>query len=61
MIENLSIISGALEVELAGESRIAQAGETLRYRGDLEHIIRNQGTDQATAVMVNILKTTVMD
>ena len=59
-VENLSVVEGELIVTLEGESRTVAAGETLRYRGDLPHRIHNPGEEGASAVMVNILKTTVM-
>ena len=59
-VENLSVVEGELVVTLEGESRMVAAGETLRYRGDLPHRIHNPGEEGASAVMVNILKTTVM-
>lgn len=60
-VENLSVLAGVLEVTVNGEARRAAAGETLRYRGDLPHAIKNVGDTPAHATMVNILKTTVMD
>ena len=60
-VENLSVITASLQVNVPGESRTAQAGETLRYRGDYAHTITNIGSEPALAVMVNILKTTVME
>ncbi|MCH9675535.1 MAG: XRE family transcriptional regulator [Gammaproteobacteria bacterium] len=59
-VENLTVVDGELEVTIDAEVRIALQGETLRYRGDRLHTIRNHGKDTARAVMVNILKTTVM-
>lgn len=60
-VENLTVLAGTLEVTVNGEARRAAAGETLRYRGDLPHAIKNVGDALAHATMVNILKTTVMD
>ena len=60
-IECLSVLSGELEVEVAGVIEIAKAGETLRYRCDRPHIIRNRGTEMANATMVCILKAAVME
>ena len=54
-IENLSVITGELTVEIADESWIAKAGETLRYRADRPHRIINTGPQKAHATMVNIL------
>jgi len=54
-IENLSILEGELEVCIGTESWNAIAGETLRYRADRPHVIRNTGSVIARATMVNIL------
>jgi XRE family transcriptional regulator, regulator of sulfur utilization len=60
-IECLSVLSGELEVEVSGVIETAAAGETLRYRCDRPHVIRNRGTGTAQATMVCILKAAVMD
>jgi XRE family transcriptional regulator, regulator of sulfur utilization len=60
-IECLSVLSGELEVEVAGVLETARAGETLRYRCDRPHIIRNKGAATAHATMVCILKAAVME
>jgi XRE family transcriptional regulator, regulator of sulfur utilization len=60
-IECLSVLSGALEVEVGGVVETAEAGETLRYRCDRPHVIRNRGAQPAHATMVCILKAAVMD
>ena len=60
-IECLSVLSGELEVEVAGVIETAKAGETLRYRCDRPHVIRNRGAEMANATMVCILKAAVMD
>ena len=54
-VENLSILKGKVRVQVGDESWIAEAGETLRYRGDRPHLIENIGSDDAHATMVNIL------
>ena len=59
-IENLSVLSGKLEVEVDGIVRTACAGETLRYICDRPHTIRNAGTEPAHATMVCILQASVM-
>jgi transcriptional regulator with XRE-family HTH domain len=51
-IENLSVLSGELEVEVGGVVQIAKAGETLRYRGDREHVVRNVSDKPAHATMI---------
>ena len=60
-IECLSVLQGELQVEVAGTIDLARAGETLRYRCDRPHLIRNVGSDLAHATMVCILKAAVMD
>ncbi len=60
-VECLSVLEGALEVEVSGVIETAQAGETLRYRSDRPHVIRNIGKKPAHAIMVNILKAAVME
>ncbi len=60
-IECLSVLSGELEVEVAGVVETAAAGETLRYRCDRPHVIRNRTGAPAHATMVCILKAAVMD
>ena len=42
-VECLSAIEGELQVEVGGETEIVRAGETLRYRVDRPHLIRNAG------------------
>jgi len=53
-VENLSVISGTLEVEIEDMTTTVKAGETLRYRGDREHTLRNTGSTHAHAIMVNL-------
>ena len=60
-MECLSVRAGVLEVEVAGVKESAKAGETLRYRCDRPHIIRNAGVLPAQANMVCILKAAVME
>jgi quercetin dioxygenase-like cupin family protein len=60
-VENLSVTSGELEVEVAGIKERAKAGETLRYRCDRPHTIRNVASEPASAIMVCILKAAVME
>ncbi|MBZ0218101.1 MAG: XRE family transcriptional regulator [Fimbriimonadaceae bacterium] len=59
-VENLSVLDGELEVEVDGVKRIAQAGETLRYRCDRPHIIRNKSKEPARATMVCLMQASVM-
>ncbi len=60
-IECLSVHAGELQVEVGGVIETAKAGETLRYRCDRQHIIRNVGSVPAHAVMVCLLKAAVLD
>jgi transcriptional regulator with XRE-family HTH domain len=60
-VECLSVIAGELEVEVAGVVETAVAGETLRYRCDRPHLIRNRSAKPAHATMVCILKAAVME
>ena len=60
-IESLSVLSGELEVEVADVVERAKAGDTLRYRCDRRHIIRNVSDTPAHATMVCILKAAVME
>jgi XRE family transcriptional regulator, regulator of sulfur utilization len=60
-IESISVLEGELEVEVSGLIERASAGETLRYRCDKPHIVRNVGRMPARATMVCILKAAVME
>jgi XRE family transcriptional regulator, regulator of sulfur utilization len=60
-VECLSVIDGELEVEVAGVVETAHANETLRYRCDRAHVIRNRSGKPAHATMVCILKAAVME
>ncbi len=60
-VECLSVTDGELEVEVAGIVEHAKAGETLRYRCDRPHVIRNRGGKTAAAMMVCILKAAAME
>ena len=60
-IECLSVLEGELEVEVGGVTERAQAGETLRYRCDRPHTVRNASRSNARATMVCILKAAVME
>ena len=60
-IECLSVLDGEMEVEVAGEIQRAKAGETLRYRCDRQHTVRNVSNKPAHATMVCILKAAVME
>jgi transcriptional regulator with XRE-family HTH domain len=60
-IECLSVLEGELEVVVGETAEIARAGETLRYRCDRPHRIRNLSTASAHATMVCILKAAAME
>lgn len=60
-VESLSVLTGEVEVKVDGEVWNAKAGETLRYRCDREHIIRNVGNEPVHATMVTIMQASVMD
>ena len=60
-IECLSVLEGALEVEVGGRTENVEIGGTVRYRCDRRHVIRNVGRERARATMVCILKAAVME
>jgi XRE family transcriptional regulator, regulator of sulfur utilization len=60
-VESLSVCEGELEVEVGGATERAKAGETLRYRSDRPHTIRNVSQKPASATMVCILNAAAMD
>ena len=60
-VECLSVIEGELEVEVAGIRERVLAGETLRYRCDRNHVIRNVSRAPAHATLVCMLKAAVME
>ncbi len=60
-VESLSVSDGELEVEVAGVIDHAKTGETLRYRCDRPHIIRNVSLRPASAMMVCILQAAAME
>ena len=60
-VECLSVLEGTLDVEISGVTEQAKGGETLRYRCDRPHIIRNTSLQPAHATMLCILKAAVME
>jgi transcriptional regulator with XRE-family HTH domain len=60
-VESLSVSEGELEVEVSGAIEHAKAGETLRYRCDRPHAIRNMSQKPASATMICILKAAAME
>ncbi len=59
-MESLTVLDGALQVEAGGERETVEAGETLRYRADIPHRIRNAGKTSARALMICILRAAAM-
>lgn len=51
-VEHLTCLEGRFEVEAAGERMAAEAGDTLRYRADCPHAIRNAGDGIARGLLV---------
>ena len=60
-VECLSVLEGEFEVEVGGVVQQARTGESLRYRCDRRHVIRNLGSEPAHATMVCLLKAAVLD
>ena len=60
-VESLSVLTGSFEVELGDVKEIVRAGETIRYRCDRPHVIRCIGNEPGHALMVVILKASVME
>ena len=60
-VECLSVREGELAVEVGGVEERVKSGETLRYRCDRPHVIRNLGAAPARATMICILKAAVME
>lgn len=53
-MEHLTVLHGALEVEVEGNKRKLKLGGTARYHADRNHAIRNLGKTEAKALMVVI-------
>lgn len=53
-MEHLTVLSGAMEVEVEGHKRKIKHGGTARYHADRSHAIRNTGKTEAKALMVVI-------
>ena len=54
-VEHLTVLAGSLRVESGGRICEAAAGNTVRYRADTNHAIRNLGKAPAKALLVVIL------
>lgn len=50
--EHLTVLSGAISVEIEEEQRKLRAGDTARYPADVSHAIRNTGKTEARALLV---------
>lgn len=55
-LENITLCSGEITVEAGGETSCIFEGETLRYRTDITHVLKNTGNKIAHGFMVNLLK-----
>jgi transcriptional regulator with XRE-family HTH domain len=55
--EHLYVLAGQITVTVGDETRTVKAGEALRYRGDRPHRLVNEGTVDAHAHMVLVVKT----
>ena len=60
-VESLSVLAGEFIVEVGDRVETVKAGESVRYRCDGRHVIRNVGQVTAHATMVCILKAAVME
>ncbi|KQV82549.1 DNA-binding protein [Massilia sp. Root351] len=52
--EHLTVLHGAMELEVGGSKKKVKMGGTARYPGDLDHAIRNAGKTEAKAILVVI-------
>ena len=50
--EHLTVLHGALEVEVGGTVRKVKTGGTARYPADQNHVLRNAGKSEAKALLV---------
>lgn len=53
-VEHLTLLHGAIEVEVGGTQKKLKLGGTARYQADKNHAIRNAGKTEAKAFMVVI-------
>lgn len=51
-MEYLTLLNGAIEVEVNGVGKKLKAGDTARYQADKSHAIRNTGKTEAKALLV---------
>lgn len=52
--EHLTVLQGAMELELDGAKKKLKTGATARYQADRNHAIRNPGRTEAKALLVVI-------
>ena len=52
--EHLTLLHGALDIEVGAAHKKVKIGATARYRADQAHAIRNQGKTEAKALLVVI-------
>jgi len=52
--EHLTLLQGAVELDVNGEKKKLKTGATARYQADCPHSIRNTGKSEARALMVVI-------
>jgi transcriptional regulator with XRE-family HTH domain len=50
--EHLTVLGGAIEVEVGGTTRKVKTGGTARYPADQNHLLRNAGKTEAKALLV---------
>jgi transcriptional regulator with XRE-family HTH domain len=50
--EHLTVLHGAIEVEVGGGKRKVRTGGTARYPADQDHVLRNTGKTEAKALLV---------
>jgi transcriptional regulator with XRE-family HTH domain len=50
--EHLTVVTGAVELEVGAEKRRVKHGATARYPADQDHVIRNSGKLEAKALLV---------
>ena len=53
-VEHLTLLHGAVEVQVEGITKKLKSGATARYRADRQHAIRNAGKAEAKALLVVI-------
>ena len=54
-IESVTLCTGNLMIKIDDEKKIISAGETIRYRTDSSHLLKNKGEGIAHGFMVNLL------